>query len=147
MILSVFSLYRTFTDAPTENEYLACENSDDITEQINDWDIFTQAIINVESRGIDSIEGMESAAGCLQIRPIYLSEANRILGCDKYVLSDRYDRQKSIEMFNVVNSYHNPQRDHLKALIIHNGANSKKYQQKVFDEYSKLKSKSNYQQL
>jgi hypothetical protein len=36
-----------------------------------------------------------------------LREVNRLLGCKKYTLADRWNREKSIEMFNVI-------RDHTK---------------------------------
>ena len=71
-----------------------------------------QAMIMVESEGNDSAYHKgEKAAGCLQIRPIMVREVNRILKIQKseleYTLEDRWSREKSIEMFHIVNSYHN----------------------------------------
>ena len=71
-----------------------------------------QAMIMVESEGNDSAYHKgEKAAGCLQIRPIMVREVNRILGIQKseleYTLEDRWSREKSIEMFHIVNGYHN----------------------------------------
>ena len=71
-----------------------------------------QAMILVESEGNDSAyHKREKAAGCLQIRPIMVREVNRILGIQKseleYTLEDRWSREKSIEMFHIVNGYHN----------------------------------------
>jgi len=71
-----------------------------------------QAMIMVESRGNDSAYHKgEKAAGCLQIRPIMVREVNRILGIQKseleYTLEDRWSREKSIEMFHIVNNHHN----------------------------------------
>ena len=61
------------------------------------------AIIYVESRGdIKAHNISEDAVGCLQIRPIMLREVNRLLGYNKYQLSDRWNKVKSIEMFNVI---------------------------------------------
>jgi len=61
------------------------------------------AIIHVESRGdINAHNVSEDAVGVLQIRPIMVKEVNRVLGFDKYTLQDRWDKQKSIEMFNVI---------------------------------------------
>lgn len=66
------------------------------------------AIIHVESRGnVRAYNSKEDAVGCLQIRPIMLREVNRLLGCCKYTLADRWSKEKSIEMFNVI-------RDHTK---------------------------------
>lgn len=71
-----------------------------------------QAMIMVESRGNDSAYHKgEKAVGCLQIRPIMVREVNRILGIQKseleYTLEDRWSREKSIEMFHIVNNHHN----------------------------------------
>ena len=61
------------------------------------------AIIYVESKGdIKAHNISEDAVGCLQIRPIMLREVNRLLGYNKYQLSDRWNKVKSIEMFNVI---------------------------------------------
>jgi hypothetical protein len=77
-----------------------------------DVDPLIQAMIMVESEGNDSAyHKREKAAGCLQIRPIMVREVNRILGIQKseleYTLEDRWSREKSIEMFHIVNGYHN----------------------------------------
>ena len=61
------------------------------------------AIIYVESRGdVNAYNAKENAVGCLQIRPIMLREVNRLLGYNKYKLTDRWNKVKSIEMFNVI---------------------------------------------
>ena len=70
-----------------------------------------EAIIFVESRNNDSAYAAnENAAGCLQIRPIMVKEVNRILKKQKsslkYSLNDRWDRKKSIEMFNIFVTYY-----------------------------------------
>jgi len=66
-------------------------------------DNLVNAIIHVESRGdIHAHNVSEDAVGVLQIRPIMVKEVNRVLGFDKYTLQDRWDKQKSIEMFNVI---------------------------------------------
>ena len=77
-----------------------------------DVDPLIQAMIMVESEGNDSAYHKgEKAAGCLQIRPIMVREVNRILDIQKseleYTLEDRWSREKSIEMFHIVNGYHN----------------------------------------
>lgn len=70
-----------------------------------------EAMIWVESRDNDSAVGDGGrAVGCLQIHPIMVREANRILKLQKssisYNLLDRRDREKSIEIFYIVNNYH-----------------------------------------
>jgi len=71
------------------------------------WDDFIEAVIYVESRGSDDAYNIkEQAAGCLQIRPIMVREVNRKLrkwnAPFRYTLDDRWNREKSIEMFNIM---------------------------------------------
>ncbi len=64
------------------------------------------AIIYVESRGdVKAYNAKENAVGCLQIRPIMLREVNRLLGYNKYKLEDRWNKAKSIEMFNIIKQH------------------------------------------
>ena len=78
------------------------------------------ALISVESRGNDSAIGDRhivggEAVGALQIRPIMVREVNRILRIQKsdkrYKLKDRFDREKTLEMFFVWKNYHHPDSD------------------------------------
>lgn len=74
--------------------------------QLN-WDDFVDAMIWNESRGNDSAVGDNGkAVGCLQIHKIMVREVNRILKRNKvdkrYSYNDRWDRQKSIEMFEIM---------------------------------------------
>ena len=69
-------------------------------------DTLLNAVMAVESN-FDSMayNAKENAAGVLQIRPIMVREVNRLLGEDKYTLKDRWNKAKSIEMFNVIRSH------------------------------------------
>ena len=78
------------------------------------------ALILVESRGNDSAIGDRhivggEAVGALQIRPIMVREVNRILKIQKsnkrFTLKDRFDRQKTIEMFYVWKNFHHKDSD------------------------------------
>ena len=83
-------------------------------------DQFINALIQVESRGNDSaigdrhIKGGE-AVGALQIRPIMVREVNRILKLKKskirFKMTDRFDRDKSIEMFTIWKEFHHDDSD------------------------------------
>jgi soluble lytic murein transglycosylase-like protein len=69
-------------------------------------DSLIAAIIHVESRG-DSMayNAGEDAVGVLQIRPIMVREVNRLLKENKYTLADRWNKSRSIEMFNVIKDH------------------------------------------
>ena len=72
------------------------------------------ALIIVESQGNDSAVGDthlgSPSIGVLQIRPIMVREVNRILKLKgtkhRYKMSDRWDRDKSIEMFRIWQEFH-----------------------------------------
>ena len=70
------------------------------------------ALINVESADNDNAyRSCEGAAGALQIRRTMVRDVNRILRRQKsnqqYTYEDRWNRQKSIEMFNIYCNHYN----------------------------------------
>jgi hypothetical protein len=73
-----------------------------------------KAMIHVESGGIEDMVGDKQliipSIGVLQIRPIMVREINRILKKQdikkKYKLKDRFNREKSIEMFYIWKDFH-----------------------------------------
>lgn len=85
-----------------------------IADLVEPIDHLIEAMIMVESGGNDSAVGDthlgEPSIGVLQIRPIMVREVNRLLkkmGSDeKYKLKDRFNRDKSIEMFKVWYTYY-----------------------------------------
>jgi len=92
----------------------------DIPDVITDEHLVS-ALIHVESRGNDSAIGDrhlvgEEAVGALQIRPIMVREVNRILRIQKidkrFTLKDRFERDKSIEMFYIWKNYHHKDSDY-----------------------------------
>jgi hypothetical protein len=120
------------------------ENSNLLNQVIfekNDWDYLVQALIYHESRNNDSAVGPTSDIGCLQITPIYVREANRLIGEQKFTLNDRYCRSKSLEMFDIVQSHHNPNRDISRAIKLHNPKAPETYAESVlryFEHFKKL---------
>jgi len=94
--------------------------TDSLARQAEIWDFGIQkktqylidAMIYVESRGNDSAySASENAVGCLQIRPCMVYDINRILKKQRksiqYTLTDRWSRDKSIEMFYIYSTYYN----------------------------------------
>lgn len=62
-----------------------------------------------ESRLTDNaVSDCGTYVGCLQISPVMVREANRILGGEVYSYDDRYSREHSYGIFNTVIKYHNP---------------------------------------
>ena len=81
------------------------------------------AIGTVESKLNDkAVSGVH--AGFLQISKLTVAECNRInkiKGVSKrYTLNDRFNRQKSIEIFYVIQGYYNPKGDLHYAILLWN---------------------------
>jgi len=107
-------------------------------EKLDNDDIL-KAIIKVESANNDSAYNIkENAVGCLQIRPIMVREVNRILkrnGEDKrFDLKDRWNRDKSIEMFIIWRNYHHLNSEHEKIARNWNGG-ADGYKKKSTEKY------------
>lgn len=105
---------------------------------LTDFELIELAIIWQESKANPNPKYSDGESeGILQITPIYVKEANRILGKSKYTLHDRRNTLKSHEMFLVVQNYHNPEKDVKKAVKLHN--KGKRYFEEVMDRYNCLK--------
>jgi hypothetical protein len=96
---------------------------------LSERDLVT-ALILVESRGNDSAIGDRhivggEAVGALQIRPIMVREVNRILKIQKsdkrFKLKDRFDRDKTLEMFYIWKNFHHKDSDFEKIARNWNG--------------------------
>lgn len=97
------------------------------------------ALMWVESRENDSAYcKREDAVGVLQIRPIMVREVNRILHLKGssyiYTLEDRWNREKSISMFNVVVNYYHETSSYEKIARCWNGG-PKGLQKKQTEKY------------
>lgn len=96
-----------------------------------EWSRLVSALIKVESNGNDkAVNESSGASGCLQLMPIYVAEANRLTN-GNYTLEDRFDRTKSIEMFNVIQSHYNKDMDIEKAIHLHNPNAGQWYTERV----------------
>lgn len=111
--------------------------------EVDDWKIFKRALMFVESSHKTDAVGTKDDVGVLQITPIYVREVNRIIGEQRYTLEDRFDIDKSLEMFEIMNQRYNPERCIMKAIHIHNPKAPESYKRSVLREYSRLKRLSN----
>ena len=93
------------------------------TSSVN-WTPVMEAIIQVESEGNPSAVSGNSV-GAMQITPILVKDCNNILEKRKskkrYTLADRYNVEKSKEMFLLFQSHYNPTNDVEKAIRLWNG--------------------------
>jgi hypothetical protein len=105
---------------------------------ITRWDILVEAIATVESDKMEYAVGDSMNWGYLQIMPIYVRECNRLLGQEKYTILDAFDKYKSIEMFNLYQTFKNPARDPWKAARLHNPTAGTWYASRVMKVYNML---------
>lgn len=107
------------------------------------WDLLIRAISFVESKNNEKVVN-GSHVGILQISPGVVKDCNKV-SKKKYTLSDRYSKEKSIEMFNIYQGIYNPERSIEKAIRIWNGGpgytvrGTHKYYLNVMKKYRELK--------
>lgn len=114
-------------------------------EELDEWTILTMAIMKTESEFDPTQIGSSQDLGILQCTRIYVEEVNRILRMQEgnqkeYSHLDAFDIRKSIEMFNIVQGYHNKEHSISKAIHQHNpGGASIGYGKKVYDNIRFIK--------
>ena len=108
------------------------------------------AIIQVESEGNPKAHNKRgNCAGILQITPIFVKEANDILRKrgekKRFTLADRFNVEKSKEMFFILQEHFNPSTQTEKAIRLWNGgpyykkSKTQKYYEKVMAAYRRGK--------
>lgn len=106
---------------------------------LTDWQMLEMAIIETESKFNPRAEGECGSRGIFQITPIFVAEANRILGYDEFTIADCYDASRSLRMFRLVQYEKNPTFDIGIALRVHNpGGSSSGYNDLVIKNYNKI---------
>ena len=106
-------------------------------DALSDWDVFTLALMKVESNYDLAAVSSVGAKGYFQIMPIYVEEVNRVHKTN-YVYEDVVRSfEKSYEVFTLMQEAHNKDFSMDKALRLHNG-NHKWYHRRVYNEMSNI---------
>lgn len=109
------------------------------------WARTLESLVLVESGGDPTARNKATdAVGILQIRPVYVNEVNRIVGEQRYTLADRYSVKKSIEMFQIIQEYYNPQHSVERAIQLHNPTATLNYHDKVVAQIRELRNQEDY---
>ena len=106
-------------------------------DNLSDWNTLQLAIAMTESEFNPKAVGKTNDYGIYQITPIYVKEVNRLLGKQAYTHNQAFDIEKSVEMFNVMQSFKNPNQDIETAIYFHNKAPW--YKKKVMRNYETVK--------
>lgn len=110
------------------------EHKDDV---LSDWEVFTLALMKVESNYELKATSSVGAKGYFQIMPIYVEEVNRVHKTN-YVYEDVVRSfEKSYEVFTLMQEAHNKEFSMDKALRLHNG-NHKWYHRRVYNEMKNI---------
>lgn len=113
-----------------------------------EWNELILSIMYVESRfDATAVNANGDCVGIMQITPIVVKDCNEYLKMKgknkKYTLQDRYNKEKSVEMFNLIQERYNPSRNIEKAIRIWNGGcrysvkKTEKYYTNVIKEYKR----------
>ena len=108
------------------------------------WERVMNAIIAVESSGNSKAHNPNGdCAGILQITPILVKECNNLLkkkkSSKRYTLRDRYNAEKSKEMFIMLNEHFNPEMNVEKVIKQWNcGFYTPKWKSKSIGYYKKV---------
>lgn len=101
-------------------------------EPLSEWDLFTLALMKVESDYDLTAKSSVGARGYLQIMPIYVEEVNRVHRTN-YVYEEVVGSlEQSYEVFILMQEAHNKDFSMDKALTLHNG-NHKWYKKRVYN--------------
>lgn len=109
-----------------------------LEEGLTDWQMFLLATALTESKYDTKAVGKGGDWGIFQETPIYVADVNRILSLQqeekRYTHEDAFDIMKSIEMFEIYQTYYNPEKDIHKAIRKHNpGGKAIGYDRKVLE--------------
>lgn len=97
------------------------------------------AIAQVESEGNPNADSGNGDSGLLQQRKISVDEANRIVGESRYTYKDRYNPDKQIQMFLIIQRKHNPSGDFQLASRLWNGFDKTMTNPKTLTYWKKVK--------
>lgn len=97
------------------------QNHVDNLDSLSEWDMFTLALMKVESNYEPTAVSSVGAKGYFQITPIYVEEVNRV-----HKTNYKYDEvvksfDLSYEVFTLMQEAHNQEYDMDEALRLHNG--------------------------
>lgn len=114
-------------------------------DTLTDFEVLELAIIYTESEGNPLAVGKNNDLGCMQITPVYVDEVRRITKDTSYCHTDAFNPEKALEMFSIVQDYHNPKHDVDAGIRLHNRAPW--YSQKVLRNIQRIKQYEEYRNL
>lgn len=106
------------------------------TDTLSQWDIFTLALMKVESEYDNSAVSSVGARGYFQMTPIYVREVNRVHNTN-FTFDQVTDLETAYQIFDLMQKAHNPDYNMDKALELHNGKHAW-YNRRVYKEMKNI---------
>ena len=106
-------------------------------DTLSDWEVFTLALIKVESEYNNNAVSSVGAKGYFQMTPIYVKEVNRVHKTN-FTFDQVTDFDKAYEIFDLMQKAHNPDYNMDKALELHNGKHAW-YNKRVYREMRNIR--------
>jgi hypothetical protein len=124
LIVENFSLRKELREerenhAPADTTVVTEETGD---RRLSDWQVLLLGVAMTESEFYPTARGKNDDWGILQLTPIYVEEANRVTGEERWSHEDAWSVRESLEIFNAVQEHRNPEGDLSKAIRLHNKA-------------------------
>lgn len=132
-----YLFYSNYT--PKQEKIILKEKKEFVTipKYMSDWDMFTMALIKVESEYDSLAVSSVGAKGYFQITPIYIKEVNKIHKT-KFTMDDVINLETAYQIFDLMQQAHNKNYNMDKAIILHNGKHEW-YRRRVMDAYEDVK--------
>ena len=120
-----------------KDDILLAEETVIIQDTLSDWDIFTLALIKVESEYNNDAVSSVGAKGYFQMTPIYVKEVNRVHKTN-FTFDQVTNFDNAYEIFDLMQKAHNPDYNMDKALELHNGKHTW-YNKRVYQEMRNIR--------
>lgn len=105
-------------------------------DTLDTWEIFTLALMKVESEYNNNAVSSAGAKGYFQMTPIYVREVNRIHKTN-FTFDEVTDFETAYRIFDLMQQAHNPDYSLDRALELHNG-NHSWYRTRVYNEMKRI---------
>lgn len=110
-------------------------------DTLSQWDIFTLALMKVESEYNNNAVSSAGAKGYFQMTPIYVREVNRVHNTN-FTFDQVTDFETAYQIFDLMQKAHNPDYNMDKALELHNGKHAW-YNRRVYREMKNIQTYEN----
>ena len=131
-----FVFYNDGRHVVSKEKLIVREQVIEVPDTINDWEMFTMALMKVESDYDSTAVSPVGARGYLQLPPVYIKEVNQKHNTN-YTFADAWNLEKSYEIYDLMQQAHNKDYDIEKAIVLHNGKHGW-YRQRVLKELKNI---------